>query len=168
MVQGSRTSPFHQFLHGVDKNCNQNSFDLHLFICAKVILLIEKRKNLHLFYFSNPSFFIYRSIIMTDEDPPTQKIYAKIFAFQPFFSYLCSLERLQTLDSSLPPLEGIRRGPWSFSGRSKIFARPPQDIAPPAARYSHGRGKLVTCRISPFSPPLFSLLHPRRNKNSHQ
>ena len=40
----------------------------------------------------------------------------------------------------------------SFGARRKIFARPLQDIAPPAARYCHGRGKLVTPYISPFSP----------------
>ena len=59
------------------------------------------------------------------------------------------------------PLWGNKKGALkSFGGRCKIFARPPQDIAPPAARYSHGRGKLVTCRISPFSPPLLSPVTP--------
>ena len=32
----------------------------------------------------------------------------------------------------------------SCGGRHKIFARPLQDIAPPAARICHGRGKLIT------------------------
>ena len=41
----------------------------------------------------------------------------------------------------------------SFGGRRKIFARSPQDIAPPAARLCHGRGKLVTCRFAPCYMP---------------
>jgi hypothetical protein len=40
----------------------------------------------------------------------------------------------------------------SFGDRRKTFARPPQDIAPPAATICHGRGKLVTCRLAPCKP----------------
>ena len=45
----------------------------------------------------------------------------------------------------------------SFGGRRKIFARPLQDIAPPAATICHGRGKLVTCRLFPCYIPCKSL-----------
>jgi hypothetical protein len=45
----------------------------------------------------------------------------------------------------------------SFGGRRKTFARPPQDIAPPAARLCHGRGKLVTLRFAPCYMPSKSL-----------
>jgi hypothetical protein len=47
----------------------------------------------------------------------------------------------------------------SFGGRRKTFARPPQDIAPPAARLCHGRGKLVTLRFAPCYMPSKSLFH---------
>ena len=46
----------------------------------------------------------------------------------------------------------------SFGGRCKIFARSPQDIALPAARICHGRGKLVTYRLTPCYIPSESLL----------
>jgi hypothetical protein len=42
----------------------------------------------------------------------------------------------------------------SFGDRRKTFARPPQDIAPPAATICHGRGKLVTLPLAPcYIPP---------------
>jgi hypothetical protein len=46
----------------------------------------------------------------------------------------------------------------SFGDRCKIFARTPQDIAPPAATICHGRGKLVTSRLAPCYIPPESLL----------
>ena len=45
----------------------------------------------------------------------------------------------------------------SFGGRRKIFARSPQEFAPPAARYCHGRGKLVTPGLLPCYLPYKSL-----------
>ena len=45
----------------------------------------------------------------------------------------------------------------SFGGHCKIFARSPQDIAPPAATICHGRGKLATCRLAPCYIPSKSL-----------
>jgi hypothetical protein len=53
----------------------------------------------------------------------------------------------------------------SFGGRRKIFARPPQDIAPPAATICHGRGKLVTSRLAPCYIPSKSLF-PRASSPS--
>jgi len=46
----------------------------------------------------------------------------------------------------------------SFGGRSKTFARSPQDIATPAATICRGRGKLVTLRLAPCYIPPKSLL----------
>jgi len=49
---------------------------------------------------------------------------------------------------------------FSYAVRRKIFTRPPQDIAPSAARLCGGRRKLITPYIFPFSTPLFSLFSP--------
>ena len=48
--------------------------------------------------------------------------------------------------------------PTVCSDRCKTFARTLQDFAPPAARYCHGRGKLVTPYLRPCSLGGFPLL----------
>ena len=75
-------------------------------------------------------------------------------AFLRFFSYLCTWKQAFAAASKTTPKA---KSFMSFGGRRKIFARPPQDIAPPAATICHGRGKLVTSRLAPCYIPSKSL-----------
>ena len=64
------------------------------------------------------------------------------FVFLSYFSYLC--KRILPIDEVSQPTNTN-----SLSARCKTFARTRQDFAPPAARYCHGRGKLVTPYLRP-------------------
>ena len=73
------------------------------------------------------------------------KIKMFFLAFLRFFCIFALRNR-----QSLPPARQHQNAKdLSCSGRRKIFARPPQDIAPPAATICHGRGKLVTSGLAP-------------------
>jgi len=75
-----------------------------------------------------------------------KKLFPCIFAF-----FLVSLHLEKAVASSIQPMPKASIFK-SFGDRRKIFARPPQDIAPPAATICHGRGKLTTCRLAPCKP----------------
>ena len=73
-----------------------------------------------------------------------------------FYDFFCIFAFRKAIAATGMPTPKAQKF-MSFGGRCKIFARSPQDIAPPAARICHGRGKLVTCRLAPCYMPSESL-----------